>query len=99
MAGVKHLVDCKLKSARKAKGLSQSELADMVGVKRQAIYDMESGRYVPNTHVALLLAKVLGCTVEDLFSIASSSVERPVTLVEELAANTPGCPWLKCVID
>jgi molybdate-binding protein/DNA-binding XRE family transcriptional regulator len=85
MGAVKHLVECNLRSARKAKGLSQSELADLVGVKRQAIYDMESGRYVPNTHVALLLAKVLGCRVEDLFSIGSSSDERPVTLVEETA--------------
>ncbi len=68
---MKQFVCCNLKAARKAKELSQSELAELVGVKRQAIYDMESGRYVPNTQVALLLAKVLGCRVEDLFSIAS----------------------------
>ena len=79
----KQLVICNLRAARKAKDLSQSELAGLVGVKRQAIYDMESGRYVPNTHVALLLAKVFGCRVEDLFSIASSSGDTAVTLVGE----------------
>jgi len=91
----KQLVICNLKAARKTKGLSQSELAGMVGVKRQAIYDMESGRYVPNTHVALLLAKVLGCRVEDLFSIDSSSEERAVTLVEGIGASGPRVSLVK----
>jgi putative molybdopterin biosynthesis protein len=85
----KQLVTCNLKAARKSKGLSQSELAELVGVKRQAIYDMESGRYVPNTRVALLLARVLGCTVEELFCIALSSGERSVTLVGEIGACGP----------
>jgi molybdate-binding protein/DNA-binding XRE family transcriptional regulator len=39
----------------------------LIGVRRQAIYDMESGRYLPNTAVALRLAQTLGCTVEMLF--------------------------------
>ena len=39
----------------------------MIGVRRQAVYDMESGRYLPNTAVALRLARALGCTVEMLF--------------------------------
>ncbi len=83
----KQAVICDLRAARKEKGLSQSELAGLAGIKRQAIYDMESGRYVPNTHVALLLAKVLCCRVEDLFSIAFS--ERAVTLVGEIGASGP----------
>ena len=91
----KQLVICNLRAARKTKGLSQSELAGLVGVKRQAIYDMESGRYVPNTHVALLLAKVFGCRVEDLFSIALSSGDRAVTLVEEIGTSGPRVSLVK----
>ncbi len=91
----KQLVICNLKAARKTKGLSQSELAGLVGVKRQAIYDMESGRYVPNTNIALLLAKVLDCKVEDLFSIASSSGERAVRLVGETGASGPRVSLVK----
>ena len=53
-------VVCNLKSVRRAKGFSQSDLAQLAGVKRQAIYDMESGRYVPNTAVALRLARTPG---------------------------------------
>ncbi len=86
---------CNLRAARKTKGLSQSELAELVGVKRQAIYDMESGRYVPNTHLALLLAKILGCAIEDLFSIDLSSDERAVTLVEEIGASGPRVSLVK----
>lgn len=74
-------VVCNLKSVRRAKGFSQSELARLAGVKRQAIYDMESGRYVPNTAVALRLAKHLGCKVEDLFSVEEEDIEQPITLI------------------
>ncbi|MBF0550854.1 MAG: helix-turn-helix transcriptional regulator, partial [Deltaproteobacteria bacterium] len=76
---------CNLKPARKAKGLSQVELAARVGVKRQAIYDMESQRYVPNTALALRLAKELDCRVEDLFTLDESENELTLTLDE--AAN------------
>lgn len=81
--GAKEQVLCNLKSARKAKGLSQSELAGKVGVKRQALYDMETSRYVPNTALALRIAKVLGCRVEDLFALDEFENQQPVTLVEK----------------
>ncbi len=76
-------VVCNLKAARKTKGLSQSELALRVGVKRQAIYDMETGKYVPNTALALRMAKELDCRVEDLFSLDESEADQPVTLAEK----------------
>lgn len=81
MGSIKEQVVCNLRSARKAKGLSQSELAERVGVKRQAIYDMETGRYVPNTTLALRMSKELGCRVEDLFVLDELKDEQPVTLV------------------
>lgn len=61
-------ITCHVKAYRQAKGWSQAQLADSVGVKRQAIYDIESGRYLPNTGVAIRMAKILDCTVETLFS-------------------------------
>jgi putative molybdopterin biosynthesis protein len=57
MEDAKDRVICHLKSARVLKKLSQLELAERVGIKRQAIYDMESGRYMPNTLIALRLAR------------------------------------------
>ena len=54
-------------------GLSQQALAEVVGVSRQAIVAIEAGRQVPSTHLALQLARVLGCSVEDLFRLSAGS--------------------------
>jgi molybdate-binding protein/DNA-binding XRE family transcriptional regulator len=78
---------CNLKATRKTRGLSQNELAQRVGVKRQAIYDIESGRYTPNTTLALRLARELGCRVEDLFVIEESECEKTVTLADSAHAG------------
>ena len=59
---------CMIKPYRQRNGWSQEELAEKVRIGRQAVYDMESGRYLPNTAVALRLARVFGCAVEDLGS-------------------------------
>ncbi|MCE5333979.1 MAG: helix-turn-helix domain-containing protein [Desulfobacteraceae bacterium] len=88
MEAAKEQVTCRLKEARKAKGLSQSELAARIGVKRQAIYDMETGRYVPNTTLALRMAKELCCNVEDLFALENPGEEHSVTLVEQAGLNS-----------
>lgn len=90
-----HPVVCNLKAARKEKGLSQSELAEMVGIKRQAIYDIESGRYVPNTQIALLLSRVLGCKVEDLFSIDFGTCSKSVILAEDAGTGAPRVSLVK----
>ena len=79
-------VICHLKSARRLKKLSQNELAERVGIKRQAIYDMESGRYTPNTTIALRLAKELACRIEDLFVLDTPEEDVSVTLAENAAA-------------
>jgi len=83
MAAGRQKMTCNLKAVRKARGLSQNELAERVGVKRQAIYDMESNRYMPNTALALRLARELGCGVEDLFALDESDQDRSITLVEK----------------
>jgi molybdate-binding protein/DNA-binding XRE family transcriptional regulator len=82
MENVKEQVVCKLKPARVRKKLSQNELAERVGIKRQAVYDMESGRYMPNTLIALRLARELECRVEDLFVLEMPDDGQPVTLAE-----------------
>ncbi len=59
----------RLAGMRKARGISAIDLAAQVGVTRQAIYAIEAGTYMPNTAVALRLAKVLDSSVEDLFAL------------------------------
>ena len=60
----------RLRVLRTERGLSQGELANRAGITRQAISSIESNLYLPATTVALQLASVLACRVEDLFSLA-----------------------------
>ncbi|QSR84502.1 substrate-binding domain-containing protein [Methylacidimicrobium sp. B4] len=56
-----------VRQKRLEKGLSQKEVAGRVGITRQALHSIETGRYVPNTLVAIRLARTLGSRVEELF--------------------------------
>lgn len=83
MSRTKPQITCHVKTYRQSKGWSQLELADRIGVKRQAIYDIESGRYLPNTAVALKLARYFGCRVEDLFVDEAPGEKEAVVMVEK----------------
>ncbi len=56
-----------LKAKRVAKGLSQEELARIIGTTRQTIISIEKKQFNPTTKLALLLSVALDCHVEDLF--------------------------------
>ena len=75
-------ITCRLKELRTQKKMTQTGLAGLIGIKRQAVYDIEAVRYLPNTGVALALAQVLDCRVEDIFSQAPAQ-SCHVTLVDE----------------
>ena len=82
MAGTEIDIVCRVKEYRQKAGLSQSQLAEKIGIRRQAIYDIESGRYLPNTSIALRLARHFGCRVEDLFSEQASAQSQSITMIE-----------------
>lgn len=56
-----------LKSARGEKGLSQQQLADMVGVSRNTISSIETGQFNPTAKLALILCIALDKKFEELF--------------------------------
>lgn len=60
----------RLREAREARGLTQAQLAEAIGVSRKTINTVENGIYVPSTVIALKLAAVLGEPVEALFALA-----------------------------
>ncbi len=60
-------VDNKLRELRKARGLSQEEVARGVGTTRQTITSIEVGKYTASLPLALRLARYFGVTVEALF--------------------------------
>ena len=57
----------KLKFARMEKDISQTELANRVGVTRQTIGMVESGDYNPSLNLCIQICKELGKTLNDLF--------------------------------
>ena len=83
-------VENRLRSLRLAKGLSQTALAEMAGITRQAIYAVEANQYLPTTTVALRLAGALECRVEDLFSLVP---EGEVIEGDWIGSLPPGPAW------
>lgn len=79
----------RLKELREQRGLAASELAREVGVRRQTIYAIESGEYMPNTAVSLRLADSLQVTVENLFQLASSPKARERSVQAEVLTASP----------
>ena len=57
----------RLKEARSEKKISQSELAEMVGVSRNTISSIETGQFNPTAKLALILCIALDKKFEELF--------------------------------
>ncbi len=58
----------RMKELRTARGLTQEDLANRVGVRRETVIFLEKGKYNPSLRLAYRTAQVLGTTVEKLFS-------------------------------
>lgn len=56
-----------LKKIRKEKGLSQMQLAEMVGVSRNTISSIETGQFNPTAKLALILCIALDKKFEEIF--------------------------------
>lgn len=50
--------------------MTQDELAAKVGVRRRTIVNLENGRFNPSLKLAMDIAKVFSCTMEDLFTFS-----------------------------
>lgn len=83
-----------LAQTRQAKALSRADLAARAGITRQAVHAIETDQYLPTTAVALRLAAVLNCRVEDIFRLIpqgeivegelSAAVKVPMALQESV---------------
>lgn len=63
----KYAFESKIHVYRAIRRMSQQELADLVGVSRQTIVQLERNRYNPSMLLAYSIAQVFGVTIEDLF--------------------------------
>lgn len=59
----------RVKELRVARHWTQEQLADAVGVSRQSINSIERNRYVPSLPLALIFARVFGCSTDDIFKV------------------------------
>ena len=59
----------KIRVARAEERMTQQQLADEVGVSRQTINAIESGKFVPSTVLALKIAQNFGKAVEEIFQL------------------------------
>lgn len=58
-----------IKVERAKKNWTQAELAEKIGVSRQAVNAIETGKFIPSTVLALKMAKVFGTPVEEVFQL------------------------------
>ncbi len=83
---------------REQRGISAAQLAKLAGVSRQTIYAIEAGDYVPNTTLALQLARILEVRVEDLFVLSDAAARPPAPITVDLigGAARKGQPVQLC---
>jgi putative transcriptional regulator len=73
----------RVKELRAARGWTQEQLANAVGVSRQSINSIERDRYVPSLLLALTFAKVFGVPTDEIFRVESANATD-----EKLAAES-----------
>ena len=63
----------RVKELRDARGWTQQQLADAVGVSRQSINSIERNRYVPSLDLALRFARVFSVSTDEIFTLDTAS--------------------------
>jgi putative transcriptional regulator len=56
-----------VRELREARGLSQSEFGEKIGVSRQTVYAIETGKYDPSLPLAFTIAAFFSSRIEDIF--------------------------------
>ena len=58
-----------IKVERAKMNITQSDLAEAIGVSKQTIHSIETGRFVPSSVIALKMARFFKTTVEAIFEL------------------------------
>jgi len=59
----------RVKELRDARGWTQQQLSELVGVSRQSINSIERNRYVPSLELALMFARVFALSTDEIFNL------------------------------
>ena len=63
------MIENRIKDYRSDRGMTQTELAKLVGVRRETIYNLENGKYNPSLSLAWKIAEVFEASIEDIFTV------------------------------
>ncbi|WP_114521971.1 helix-turn-helix transcriptional regulator [Altererythrobacter sp. ZODW24] len=63
----------RLHALRTEAGLTQAQLAEMVGVSRKSVNKVENGIFIPSSVLALKLARALRCPMDQLFWLPAAA--------------------------
>ena len=66
----------RIEEIRRTRGIRQEEFAKAMGVSRQTISSLETGRYNPSIFLAYRIARYFGMTIEEVFLFEESEGER-----------------------
>jgi putative transcriptional regulator len=64
-----------VKQHRARMDLTQQDLAERIGVRRQTILAIEKGHFIPSALLAFRIARELGMRVDDLFELVEERAE------------------------
>ena len=65
----------RIEQIRKDRGIRQDDFAKLMGVSRQTISSLETGRYNPSIFLAHKIAKYFGMTIEEVFIFNEEEVQ------------------------
>lgn len=66
----------RIEEIRKAQGIRQEDFAKTLGVSRQTISSLETGRYNPSIFLAYKIARYFGMTIEEVFIFEDEDTNR-----------------------
>lgn len=78
------IIGQKIRYYREQKGLTQKQLSQMTGISRQMIYQYENGMTIPKLYNAILLAKALEVSLNDLCNDVSSEYKEYLKTYKDL---------------
>ena len=58
----------RIRALRTERGLTQAQLAEVLGVTRQTVIAVEQGRYSPSLELAFQIARALGWSIDEVFA-------------------------------
>jgi len=69
----------RMKELRARDNITQAQLANIVGVRRETIVFLEKGKYNPSLSLAYAVAQVFKMTIEEVFIFESSDIKKKIT--------------------